>query len=76
MEKLYEHVFCRTTFFIITQLYEQINKIEIKNKTEDLVNLAVEKGTPVLEKAADEVRERAILVTKEVLKKLEKEETK
>ena len=49
---------------------------ELKNKASELVALAKEKGTPVLEKAADEVRERAILVTKEVLKKLEKEETK
>ena len=49
---------------------------ELKAKAGDLVELAKEKGTPVLEKAANEVRERAILVTKEVLKKLEEKETK
>ena len=45
-------------------------------KAAELVELAKEKGTPVLEKAASEVREKAILVTKEVLKKLENKETK
>ena len=48
---------------------------QLKNKASELVELAKEKGTPVLEKAAGEVRERAILVTKEVLKKLEQKET-
>lgn len=43
----------------------------IKNKSEELVNLAIEKGTPILEKAADDVRKQAIVVVKEVLKKLE-----
>ena len=49
---------------------------ELKNKAGELVELAKEKGTPVLEKAADDVRQRAILVTKDVLKKLENTETK
>lgn len=47
---------------------------DIKEKSEELVNLAVEKGTPVLQKTADEVRQKAIVVVKEVLKRLEKEE--
>ena len=47
---------------------------DIKKKCLELVNLAVEKGTPVLQKAADEVRQKAIVVVKEVLKRLEKEE--
>lgn len=46
----------------------------IKEKSEELVNLAIEKGTPVLQKTAEEVREKAIAVVKEVLKKLEKKE--
>lgn len=46
---------------------------QIKVKSEELVNLAVEKGTPVLEKTANEVREKAVVVVKEVLTKLEKE---
>lgn len=46
---------------------------QIQDMAEELVNYAVEKGTPILEKTADSVREKAILVTKEVLNKLEKE---
>lgn len=49
---------------------------ELKIKANELLDLAREKGTPVVEKAAEEVRQKAIQVTKEVLKKLEKEETK
>ncbi len=47
---------------------------QIKQKAEDLVNYAVAKGTPVLENAANEVRLKAIEVTKDVLKKLENAE--
>lgn len=47
---------------------------EIEKSAEELVNYAIEKGTPVLEKAASSVKEKAILVTKNVLEKLEKEE--
>lgn len=43
----------------------------IKKKANELVELAKEKGTPALEKAADEVRAKAIDVVKEVLNKLE-----
>lgn len=46
----------------------------IGKKAEELVELAKEKGTPVLESAADSVRGEAIKVTKAVLDKLEKEE--
>ena len=46
---------------------------QIQKKAEELVEYAVEKGTPVLESAATSVREKAIDVTKEVLKKLEGE---
>lgn len=44
---------------------------DIQKKAEELVEYAVEKGTPVLESAANSVREKAIVVTKEVLNKLE-----
>ena len=47
---------------------------DIKDMAEELVNYAIEKGTPVLEDAAVAVREKAIEVTKEVLCKLEKKE--
>lgn len=46
---------------------------QLKMKAQELVDLAVDKGTPVLRDAAEEVRLKAIEVTKEVLKKLEKE---
>ena len=46
----------------------------IKNKTEDLVEYVVEKGTPVLEKTAVAIKEKAINLTKEILKKIEQEE--
>ena len=45
---------------------------DIKKKCQELVNLAVEKGTPVLEQAAEDMRLKAIDVTNEVLEKLEK----
>ena len=47
---------------------------QIKNKSDELVEYAIEKGTPVLEKSASLVKEKAIVVTKEILKKLEQEE--
>lgn len=59
---------------------EQVLKIakkkaaDIKAKSEDLVEYVIEKGTPVLEKSACLVKEKAIVVTKEILKKLEQEE--
>ena len=48
----------------------------IEEKTKELVDYAIEKGTPVLEKAATSVREKAIDVTKDVLKKLEASDKK
>lgn len=45
---------------------------ELKEKAEELVELAKEKGTPVLEGIAEDIRQKAINVTKEVLNKLEK----
>lgn len=49
---------------------------QIQDKAEELVNYAVEKGTPVLEKTAEAVREKAIAVTKEVLNRLEEKDKK
>ena len=50
--------------------------VQLKEKAQELVDLAIDKGTPVLRDAAEDVRLKAIDVTKEVLKKLEKEEEK
>ena len=47
---------------------------QIKSLSEQLVEYAVEKGTPLIEKSANAVREKAILVTKDVLKKLEQKD--
>lgn len=47
---------------------------KIQDAASELVDYAVTKGTPVLESAADSVRQKAVVVTKEVLNKLEKEE--
>ena len=44
---------------------------DIKEKAEELYKYAIEKGTPVVEKAADEVRLQALKVVKETQKKLE-----
>ena len=49
---------------------------EIKKNCQDLVNLAVAKGTPFLEKAAEELRLKAIDVVSDVLEKLETTEVK
>ncbi len=45
---------------------------DIQKKADELVEYVKEKGGPVLQDAADSVRAKAIDVTKEVLKKLEK----
>ena len=47
---------------------------DIKVKAEELYKLAIEKGTPVVEKAADNVRKQAIKFLKDSQKKLEKDE--
>lgn len=43
---------------------------KIKEKSEELYKLAIEKSTPVVEKATDEVRRQALKVVKEIEKKL------
>ena len=47
---------------------------QVKDEAQRIVDLAKEKGTPVLEKTATEVREKAIDVTKNVLNKLEEKD--
>ena len=46
---------------------------DIEIKANELLNYAVAKGTPILEKMADSVKEKTIEVTKQILAKLEKE---
>lgn len=45
---------------------------ELKTKANELVELAKEKGTPILEGVAEDLREKTISVAKEVIKKLKK----
>ena len=47
---------------------------DLKVKAQELVDLAKEKGTPVLKKTAEDVLNSVIKVSKETLKKLDKEE--
>ncbi len=49
---------------------------ELKEKAQELVDLAIDKGTPILRDMAEEVRLKTIDVTKEVLKKLENKDNK
>ena len=49
---------------------------EIKEKKEDIYKYAIEKGTPVVEKAADNVRRQALKVVKDVESKLEEPKKK
>ena len=44
---------------------------DIKKKADELVDLAVEKGTPVLKNTANDVRDKALEVVRDVEKKLE-----
>ena len=63
------------------QLQDNLNEVkrylaypksaQLDKKTEELICLAKDKGTPVLEGIADDLRVKAINVTKDVLKKLE-----
>ena len=56
----------------VLKLAKQKGK-EIEKKCEDLVEYTIEKGTPVLEKTAKELKQKAAKVVREVLKKLEEE---
>ncbi len=49
---------------------------ELQKMSSELVDYAVEKGTPVLQKSADAIREKVIKVSKEVIEKLENEDNK
>lgn len=44
---------------------------DIKRKCQELVDLAIEKGTPVLKDAAIDVRDKTIDVMQDIIKKLE-----
>lgn len=49
---------------------------ELKAKAEELYKYAIEKGTPVVEKAADDVRKQALKLVKDIEAKLEEKPAK
>jgi gas vesicle protein len=49
---------------------------QIKEKAEELYKYAIEKGTPVVEKATDDVRRQALKVVKDLEASLNKKESK
>lgn len=49
---------------------------QIKKKADEVVALAVKKGTPIVQKAAEEVREKTIEVLEDIIFKLEKKNNK
>ena len=46
---------------------------KLQDAAEELVNYAIEKGTPVIEKSANAIKKKVIEVSKNVTEKLEKE---
>ena len=46
---------------------------DLKIKSQELVDLAIDKGTPILRDAAEEVKQKVLEVSKEVTSRLEKE---
>lgn len=47
---------------------------ELGKTASELVDLAVEKGTPALEKAASTIKDKALVAAKDIIKKIEQEE--
>ena len=46
---------------------------DLKIKSQELVDLAIDKGTPILRDAAEEVKQKVLEVSKEVTNRLEKD---
>lgn len=68
LKELVNNMDSETALSIAKDTYEKI-----KVKGQELVNLAVTTGTPVLEEAAVKLKKNSIAVAKSVIKKLEKE---
>jgi len=47
---------------------------DIQKKASELVDLAKEKGTPILEDIANDAKEKTVILLKEIIDKLEKDE--
>ena len=48
--------------------------VQLKNKAQELVDLAIDKGTPILRNMAEDVKVKTLEVSKQVVKKLETKE--
>lgn len=68
LKELVNNMDSETALDIAKDTYEKI-----KVKGQELVNLAITTGTPVLEETATKLKKNAIAVAKSVIKKLEKE---
>lgn len=68
LKELVNNMDSETALSIAKDTYEKI-----KVKGQELVNLAVTTGTPVLEETAAKLKKNSIAVAKSVIKKLEKE---
>ena len=68
LKELVNNMDSETALDIAKDTYEKI-----KVKGQELVNLAVTTGTPVLEETAVKLKKNSIAVAKSVIKKLEKE---
>ena len=68
LKELVNNMDSETALSIAKDTYEKI-----KVKGQELVNLAVTTGTPVLEETAVKLKKNSIAVAKSVIKKLEKE---
>lgn len=56
---------------VLEEAKKQAKKLQ--DAAEELVDYAIEKGTPVIEKSANAIRKKVIEVSKNVINKLEKE---
>lgn len=54
--------------------FAKVKAKQINEKTEELVQYVIEKGTPVMEKTATAIKEKSSIVIKDVLQRLEKED--
>lgn len=50
--------------------------LKLRDDAEDLVNLAIEKGTPVLKETALDVKKKTVKVAKQIIEKLEEDDKK
>lgn len=57
----------------ITKIVKAKSKVILK-KADDLVEVAIKKGTPIVQKAAEDVKNKTIEVLKDTVEKLEKKE--